>query len=70
MFGVRSQVRMKIPGDPIIRVVPPLPQLRIKVLPVLLNRDDGTGNFPIVRREGNRSSVGARDKFELLDGEM
>ena len=61
---------MKIPGDPVVRVVPQLPQLRVKVLPtsgldsseVTTELDTSNG----MRRKMTRASI---DRLELMDGE-
>ena len=72
MFGVDNQCTVKIPGDPVVRVVPQLPQLRVKVLPSMDSSgevvggkgDVGTNNG--LRRKMSRASI---DKLELMDGE-
>ena len=76
VFGVHSKCLMKIPGDPVIQVVPPLPQLRVNTFPVFKRgggSDDAKGKSPdklcLNRADSRRSSMGARDKFELMDGE-
>ena len=72
MFGVDNQCTVKIPGDPVVRVVPQLPQLRVKILPSMDSSgeaergkgDVGTNNG--LRRKMSRASI---DKLELMDGE-
>ena len=79
MFGVHSKCLVKIPRDPVIQVVPPLPQLRVNTFPAFGRSrggggsDDVTGKSPeklcLDRADDRRSSMGAKDKFELMDGE-
>ena len=63
---------MKIPGDPVVRVVPQLPQLRVKVLPSMDSSSEAEGGKGDVgtnnglRRKMSRASI---DKLELMDGE-
>lgn len=73
VFGVENQCTVKIPGDPVVRVVPQLPQLRVKVLPSMDSSgeaaeggkgDVGTNNG--LRRKMSKASI---DKLELMDGE-
>ena len=72
VFGVDNQCMVRIPGDPVVRVVPQLPQLRVKVLPSMDSADEaergkgdvGTNNG--LKRKMSRASI---DKLELMDGE-
>ena len=76
VFGVDNQCTVKIPGDPVVRVVPQLPQLRVKVLPSAESSSSGGGGA-----EGGKGDVGTNnglrrkmskvslDKLELMDGE-
>ena len=72
VFGVDNQCTVRIPGDPVVRVVPQLPQLRVKVLPSMDSTDEaergkgdvGTNNG--LKRKMSRASI---DKLELMDGE-
>ena len=72
VFGVDNQCTVKIPGDPVVRVVPQLPQLRVKVLPSMdsgIELEGGKGDVGTnngLRRKMSRASI---DKFELMDGE-
>ena len=71
MFGIENECQVKIPGDPVVRVVPHLPQLRIKVLPSsldpseLLGKGDGGMNNGL-RRKMSKASL---ERLELMDGE-
>ena len=73
VFGVDNQCTVKIPGDPVVRVVPQLPQLRVKVLPSMdsgIELEGGKGDVGTnngLRRKMSRASI---DKFELMDGEL
>lgn len=72
MFGIRHVCKVKMPDNKIVRVVPPLPELRLRLFPLLSakvkptspNRD---GSF--VRTDAKRSSKATVVPFELLDGE-
>lgn len=64
MFGVHYQCSVKIPGNPIIRVIPKLPLLQVRNFPVLTPGAEDTGE----PRQRRASKVGA-EKFDLLDGE-
>ncbi len=66
MFGIlHHECKVKITEDRIVRVVPPLPEIRLSVLPA----SDETPLSP--SREGSlRVTRPAITKFELLDGEM
>ena len=67
MFGVYHKCYMKIAGDPIIRVIPRLPLLKVRVFPVL-----GTGGSGVCEDMyvgGRRLSKACQDKFDLMDGE-
>ena len=72
VFGVDNQCTVKIPGDPVVRVVPQLPQLRVKVLPSMdFSEMEGGGKGDVgtnngLKRKMSRSSI---DKLELMDGE-
>ena len=63
---------MKIPGDPVVRVVPQLPQLRVKVLPSMdsVEAEGGKGEVGTtnngLKRKMSKASI---DKLELMDGE-
>ena len=71
VFGIENECQVKIPGDPVVRVVPQLPQLRVKVLPSsldpieLLGKGEGGMNNGM-RRKMSRASL---DRLELMDGE-
>jgi hypothetical protein len=76
VFGVRSKCRIKIAGNPLIKVVPTLPQLRLNVLPpVHAPRSQNGGDTasaessPLQRGEGHRSSVGPKIEIDMMDGE-
>ena len=79
VFGIHSKCSVKVPGNPLIRVVPPLPQLRVYVVPLSQfhdmewNRDSsGSGSIdssPFRRGESQRSSVGPKIELDLIDGE-
>ena len=71
VFGVDNQCTVKIPGDPVVRVVPQLPQLRVKVLPSAESSSSGGGGAEGgtnngLRRKMSKASI---DKLELMDGE-
>ena len=70
MFGVRNRVMVKITDSPVLRVIPPLPQVRIRVFPTLRLDGMGEGGQSKLQRNPNRSSLGAVDKFDLMDGEV
>ena len=67
-----NQCTVKIPGDPVVRVVPQLPQLRVKVLPSIdcgIEGEGGKGDVGTnngLKRKMSRASI---DKLELMDGE-
>ena len=68
VFGVENQCQVKIPGDPVVRVVPQLPQLRVKVLSSSDSgdlKDAGTNNG--MRRKMSKASI---ETLELMDGEL
>ena len=74
VFGVRSKCEIKVAGNPIIRVIPPLPQLRLKIIrPFFIphgDRDIGSADVsPFRRGEGMRSSVGPQVEIDMIDGE-
>ncbi len=56
---------VKIPGDFIVRVVPPLPEVRLCLLP-LSNEDP----LSPIREGGYKFTRSVVTKFSLLDGEM
>ena len=73
VFGVNNECKVKIPGDPVVRVVPQLPQLRVKVLPSsgldpsseLMSKGELTPSNGM-KRKMSRVSI---DRLELMDGE-
>jgi hypothetical protein len=79
VFGIRSKCSVKVAGNPLIRVVPSLPQLRVHVLPqfhtVERSRDSSgsgsieSGTSPMRRGDAQRSSVGPRIEIDMTDGE-
>lgn len=66
---------MKIPNDIMVRVVPPLPEMRLRLFPVILA--SGGASLPLspkregsfVRTDTKRSSKSTVTQLELLDGE-
>ena len=66
---------MKIPNNIMVRVVPPLPEMRLRLFPVILANEGANhplspkreGNF--VRTDAKRSSKSTVTQLELLDGE-
>lgn len=74
MFGVHSKCSIKVEGNPVIKVIPMLPQLRIRILPVFhAPRSSGEGagveSSFFKHGEGHRSSIGPRVELDILDGE-
>ncbi|CAI8031983.1 Trafficking protein particle complex subunit 9, partial [Geodia barretti] len=79
VFGIRSKCSVRVAGNPLIRVVPSLPQLRVHVLPQFhtaeRNRDSSgsgsieSGTSPMRRGDAQRSSVGPRIEIDMTDGE-
>lgn len=72
VFGIENECEVKIPGDPVVRVVPQLPQLRVKVLQSDLNSNElAVGKSELeasngMKRKMSRVSI---DRLELMDGE-
>ena len=71
VFGVENECEVKIPGNPVVRVVPQLPQLRVKVLPSSLDTSEflGKGEGGMnngMRRKMSKASI---ERLELMDGE-
>jgi len=66
VFGIRYECKVKIPGDYIVHVVPPLPEVRLKLLPL------GTDQCPMspVRDGAIKLDRSKPSKLVLLDGEM
>ena len=67
MFGVHHQCEVKTPGDPLIRVIPKMPLLRVKSFPagsVGKREEDRKGGAG-----GRRLSKASVERFELMDGE-
>ena len=71
MFGVENECQVKIPGDPVVRVVPQLPQLRVKVLQSSLESCDVLTRNEVEASNGikRKMSKAVNDKLELMDGE-
>lgn len=61
MFGVHHKCSVKIPGNPIIRVIPKLPLLQA--------RSFSSAPTAEATPSGRRTSKAGLDKFDLLDGE-
>ena len=59
VFGVHHKCHVKIPGNPIIRVIPKLPLLQARSFPLAAEATHGE----------RRMSKAGLDKFDLLDGE-
>lgn len=65
VFGVHYQCSVKIPDNPIIRVIPKLPLLQVRSFPVLTSA--ATEDMGELKQR--RSSKVGLEKFHLLDGE-
>lgn len=62
VFGVHYKCNVKIPGDPLIRVIPKLPLLQVRSFPMpMAGGEVGVG--------GRRLSKTSIEKFDLIDGE-
>lgn len=64
MFGVHYKCEVKILGDPVIRVIPKMPLMRVRCFPVAMSKEEeeeGVG--------GRRSSKASVERFDLMDGE-
>lgn len=65
VFGVHHTCDVKIPGDPIITVVPKMPRLRVRCFPVAVSKEEEAE----VGLGGRRLSKASMEKFDLMDGE-
>lgn len=65
VFGVHYQCSVKIPEDPIIRVIPILPLLQVRSFPVPTSAVEET-NGGVKQRRPSKAGV---ELVELLDGE-
>ena len=63
VFGVRHECKVKIPGDPIVRVVAPLPEICLRLFPALPASEE----CPL--SPSLRVSKAYIPELELLDGE-
>ena len=70
------------PDNKLVRVIPPLPRLRVTMFPLVGVSSDqkgggggggggeGKGGVPQKRSDSSRSSKGSVEKFDFIDGEM